>query len=497
MPTATGLVLGWKVNDKLQPIYWQRADAKVGQHGLDDLEISPAEAMAHHSIIVAQSGGGKSFFLGRLVEEILLKTKSRVVILDPNSDFRQAAAVRDDYLWDKSSDLHKETGQFSDEATRDDFFKPWERIKKRILIHSARGTNPPGAERLEFNWLDLSSNLLRNDEAVSQQSEMLHCHEFLRALAAIHSHIAPGKALSFLDLLNDAREHYEAIKDLKREEILPALKKRLGIKPESSDALHRVFLARRSEILAQQAAVHLTMMTEQAARFYFSTAYTVEAAGLVSASLKQGLVAPDMRLDVIDLPSVADRQYREMVVGAYLEREWASARLSWERAMKEDTKSDTRVPTFIVVDEAHHLIPTDGGSGANLKMRDLFRMIAAEGRKFGVFLVLVSQRPDKLDGQIVSECENRALMRVNSDNLLGITNDLLGLDQASKTMASSCLNFGVGRALLVGPWAGGKPKYVYGAARRTIEGGRNLRKEYWAEPYPVIAQELPTHAVAV
>jgi len=40
-----------------------------------------------HTAVIAQSGSGKSFMLGRFLEELISKTKGRVIILDPNSDF--------------------------------------------------------------------------------------------------------------------------------------------------------------------------------------------------------------------------------------------------------------------------------------------------------------------------------------------------------------------------------------------------------------------------
>jgi DNA helicase HerA-like ATPase len=52
--------------------------------------------------IVAQSGSGKSFFLGRLIEEILLQTKARVVVVDPNS-FRSIALSVSKEKWKKAS----------------------------------------------------------------------------------------------------------------------------------------------------------------------------------------------------------------------------------------------------------------------------------------------------------------------------------------------------------------------------------------------------------
>lgn len=53
------------------------------------------EGLLHHTLIVGQSGSGKSFFVSRLVEEIVLNTAARVVIVDPNGDFRAISKVAD------------------------------------------------------------------------------------------------------------------------------------------------------------------------------------------------------------------------------------------------------------------------------------------------------------------------------------------------------------------------------------------------------------------
>src|SRR5947209_6202630 len=50
--------------------------------------INPQDLL-HHTLIVGQSGSGKSFLIARLIEEILLRTRARVVVIDPNGDFRR------------------------------------------------------------------------------------------------------------------------------------------------------------------------------------------------------------------------------------------------------------------------------------------------------------------------------------------------------------------------------------------------------------------------
>ncbi|HVG34669.1 MAG TPA: DUF87 domain-containing protein [Pyrinomonadaceae bacterium] len=58
-----------------EPRYWVGADPKAGDQLIDDLVAISSDAIGSHTAIIAQSGSGKSFFLGRLIEEILLRTK--------------------------------------------------------------------------------------------------------------------------------------------------------------------------------------------------------------------------------------------------------------------------------------------------------------------------------------------------------------------------------------------------------------------------------------
>jgi DNA helicase HerA-like ATPase len=82
------LVLGWQVNPEGHPIYWLNKNAQYGLQADNDLVRVSADRMDSHTVIVAQSGSGKSFFLGRLVEELLLRTKCRCLVFDQTETFR-------------------------------------------------------------------------------------------------------------------------------------------------------------------------------------------------------------------------------------------------------------------------------------------------------------------------------------------------------------------------------------------------------------------------
>ena len=79
--TPSELLLGWKRNvlDRDGGI-WKKKRGKKRQKAL--IRVS-ADSMARNSLIVAQSGSGKSFFLGLLIEEILLVQEGQMHSIGP------------------------------------------------------------------------------------------------------------------------------------------------------------------------------------------------------------------------------------------------------------------------------------------------------------------------------------------------------------------------------------------------------------------------------
>jgi DNA helicase HerA-like ATPase len=141
----------------------------------------------------------------------------------------------------------------------------------------------------------------------------------------------------------------------------------------------------------------------------------------------------ESRLEVIDLPSLVSRSTRLLAINALLATESQLARAAWWEALKKDESQDDRVPTFFVIDEAHNLLPAEPQTKAEFALREQFRTIVAEGRKYGLFLILVSQRPDKLDPLVLSECENKVIMKLSSRSVLEITRQRLGLEDISQS----------------------------------------------------------------
>jgi uncharacterized protein DUF87 len=76
--------------------------------------------------------------------------------------------------------------------------------------------------------------------------------------------------------------------------------------------------------------------------------------------------------------------------------------------------SDGAAPLLIVCEEAHRYVAADRNIGFGPTRRSISR-IAKEGRKYGVFLGLISQRPAELDPTILSQCSTLFAMRMTND----------------------------------------------------------------------------------
>ena len=94
--------------------------------------------------------------------------------------------------------------------------------------------------------------------------------------------------------------------------------------------------------------------------------------------------------------------------------------------------SDGDVPILVVCEEAHRYVPANKSTGFGPTKRAISR-IAKEGRKYGVFLGVVSQRPAELDPTILSQCNTLIAMRMANERDQAIVRSAIA-DTASGLM---------------------------------------------------------------
>ncbi|HEU5485358.1 MAG TPA: ATP-binding protein, partial [Microlunatus sp.] len=135
-------------------------------------------------------------------------------------------------------------------------------------------------------------------------------------------------------------------------------------------------------------------------------------------------------------------------------------------------RREERRPVLLVIDEAHNLCSPDLESLLGRAVRERIIQIAAEGRKFGLWLLLSTQRPSKVHIGIVSQCDNLTLMRMNSPNDLAELGNLFGF--VPRQLLTQSSRFRQGEALLAGGFVPA-PTIATIASRLTVEGGIDVK----------------------
>ncbi len=157
-----------------------------------------------------------------------------------------------------------------------------------------------------------------------------------------------------------------------------------------------------------------------------------ENAGDLISAIRPG------RVNVLDLSRV-DEDAAD-VIASHLLRRILSARKLYRL-----TGEGLPYPIFIVVEEAHILAPKD----EDRLTKYWLARIAREGRKFGVGLCLVSQRPKKIDPDILSQMNNKIILKIVEPS------DQKYIQAASETLSDDLLEqlpgLNTGEAIVLGP----------------------------------------------
>ena len=131
-------------------------------------------------------------------------------------------------------------------------------------------------------------------------------------------------------------------------------------------------------------------------------------------------------------------------------------------------------PFFCVIEEAHNFVP-EKGFGTAISS-EIIRLISSEGRKFGLGLCVISQRPALLQKTVLAQCSTQIIMKItNPNDLRVITSSAEGI--GSET-ADEIQNLPIGSALICG--IVDRPLVVNIRRRRSKHGGEavNVLQKY-------------------
>jgi DNA helicase HerA-like ATPase len=126
-----------------------------------------------------------------------------------------------------------------------------------------------------------------------------------------------------------------------------------------------------------------------------------------------------------------------------------------------------RFPIFLVLEEAHNFAPADQQGFST----GIIERIASEGRKFGIFLLVVTQRPNKINSNVLSQCNSQIIMRLtNPEDMSAVRRSSEGL---SEDLFNDLPGLNRGEAVIVGDLTK-IPTMVKVSGRTTGEGGSDI-----------------------
>ncbi len=144
------------------------------------------------------------------------------------------------------------------------------------------------------------------------------------------------------------------------------------------------------------------------------------------------LVSPG-RCSIINLKGI-DPYLQEMIVYKLL------------KDIFEKRKKEQLPPLFVVVEEAHNYVPER--SFGEKKSSSILRTIASEGRKFGMGLCVISQRPARIEKNVLSQCTTQIILKItNPNDLKAVSNSVEGITLETE---NEIKNLPIGSALITG-----------------------------------------------
>lgn len=329
-----------------------------------------------HTFWCGQSGSGKTYALGVVLEQLVAHTALPIVIFDPNSDF-----VR--------------LGELNEGATG-----PTAEALAQRDVRVLRPHGEPGST-LRARFLDMP---LPSKAAVLRLDPVADRSEY-NSLVKLQDVLRTGELEELLPMLRTATEE--------RDHPLAERIENLGLL--------------EWEVWAGKATAVTDVVDER----------------------------PDAT--VLDLGGFSTPEQQLVVALSLLDDLWA--------------KREERRPVLLVIDEAHNLASPRLDSALAVAVRERLIQIAAEGRKFGLWLLLSTQRPSKVHPGILSQCDNLALMKMTSPLDLAELGTYFGYAPAALIDRSPW--FRQGEALFAGGFVPA-PSLVKMNARLTPEGGTDV-----------------------
>jgi len=364
--------------------------------------------VTEHLAVLAMTGAGKSYTVGRIIERLVAQFNGTVVVFDPHGEYGKA-------LLDGRLQFAPEVEH---EDPRDATAIP--QIQKQItrLYENGAGVLVYTPQTASFR----SKYAGKNTELALQfdHIEMDDIQEILPGLTEPQQRVL------------DVAIRYWRIIEPKEPRDINRLRFLLGDgldELRNWDQLSQAEATALSSRSAAVASMKLARVLSEAQSFFTpALGSPTDIYSMIGRSGEQ-----KGRLVIVDLQGLSDTA--KQIIAAIVSSEVLKAASS---------KTAPTRPCFLVYEEGHSFAP----AGQAAISHRIIKKIAGEGRKFGVGFGIVSQRPSKLDPDVTSQCNTLITMRLkNPDDQRFISK---ASDMVSKADIDELSSLSTGEALISG-----------------------------------------------
>lgn len=398
--------------------------------------LDVANLVTEHVALLAMTGSGKSYTVGRIIERLVALNNATVVVMDPHGEYGKA--------------LEGGKLRFSDTRGIED---PRDQQSLPKIQELFKKLTAAGAGLIAYTPQDAA---FRHKYAGENQELALQFDKFeMEDLAEI----LPGLTEAQQRVLDVAIRYWRQVEREPRD--IDRLRDLLGEGLEDLQQWDQLTEAESKALNSRSAAVaslKLRRVLLEAKAFY--TTSLPEPTDIHRMVGRRG--DRKGRLIVVDLQGLSDTA-----------KQIITALISSEILRAASSKTDPIRPVFIVYEEGHTFAPAQE---AAISLR-IIKKVAGEGRKFGVGFAIVSQRPSKLDPDVTSQCNTIIAMRLkNPDDQRFI---LKVSDMFSKADVDELPGLSTGEALVSGRSIPA-PLLVKVGTKALIHGGESPRVlEMW------------------
>ena len=356
-----------------------------------------------HATIVGSTGSGKSFTVANILEKANELEHANLIVFDLHGEYNKLSYAKQIKICDTNDGLHIPLWFFNYEEIHSLFIESSEgtstnqraAVIKYILEHKKK--------YLETNMTEFSSEIITADTPIPFSAKGL--------------------------------KEYLEIENIKEEKTGEEYK--TGDKKGQEKTKQGQYYGKLTHLITRLQ----TKIDDKKYGFVFNENNTIRNDYLKEFINK--IMGQDKKIKVIDLSEVPSDML-PIIIGIV-------TRLVYEVQFWMSPKTDeTRHPIAFICDEAHLYMPRDTSKLKTVenKSLEIFEKISKEGRKYGVSLVIVSQRPAELNSTIISQCNNIISLKITNDRdksavATMLTDSLVGL-------VETLPNLDVGECIVIG-----------------------------------------------